>query len=334
MLQASLKVIGGKNDGKLIEFRTSKFLVGREQDCHLRPNSDLVSRHHCVFSLDDYALRLRDLGSTNGTLVNGRRIRGETVLTPGDVVKIGKLNLEVVIGDPAATTSSPRPASNLETTTNATALDTALEMPQQTMLDDSGMLIASSPNDSTQFEVPIMPPTEIIGSDEVAAESDTDVDVATIQQSVDQTTPAPSQPVEALPPQPGNPPADQQYFPGAWQYPQYYAQPFPQYPGAGFPMGYPPPGYPPGYSYPPPGYPPNYPQPGMPQSPPADQGSSGEVRLPDIRLPEPSETGVKREPPKPAASETEQSAPKESTPSERAAEMLNSRRRRRTDDSE
>ena len=67
MLQAELKILGGKHQGKAIPLSTKKFLVGREQDCQLRPNSDLVSRHHCVFSIDDYAVRLRDLGSTNGT---------------------------------------------------------------------------------------------------------------------------------------------------------------------------------------------------------------------------------------------------------------------------
>jgi pSer/pThr/pTyr-binding forkhead associated (FHA) protein len=328
MLQASLKVIGGKNDGKLIEFRTTKFLVGREQDCHLRPNSDLVSRHHCVFSVDDYAVRLRDLGSTNGTLVNGRRIRGETVLTPGDVVKIGKLNLEVIIGDPAEITPPLRPVEAVETTTNATALDTAHDLPQQTMLEDSSMLIASSPGDSTQFEMPVAPATEIISAEESVMESDTSVEEATSEQEVDQSTPGSSEPVQPMQGQQPFPPVDpQQYVQGGWQYPQYYAQPY-QFPPQGYPMGYPPPGYPPGYGYPPQGYPPNYQQPGVPQQPNGDPGSSSEIKIPDIRLPDPSETGVKQEPPQPAPTETEGSAPKESTPSERAAQMLNSRRRR------
>lgn len=332
MLQASLKVVGGKNDGKLIEFRTNKFLVGREQDCHLRPNSDLVSRHHCVFSVDDYAVRLRDLGSTNGTLVNGRRIRGEIVLTPGDVVKIGKLNLEVIIGEPEEASPPARPPASVETTTNATALDTAHEMPQHLSLDDSGMLVASSPGDSTQFEVPIATPTELISADESEVESDPIAVEAGSEQSVDQTMDGPSQPVQSMPGQQAYPPADpQQYLQGGWQYPQYYAQPYPQFPPQGYPMGYQPPGYPPGYGYPPQGYPPNYQQPGPHQSPNGDSGSSAEIKIPEVRLPDPSETGVKQEPPKPpkpASDENEQTGPKESTPSERAAEMLNSRHRR------
>ena len=89
MVAAELKVVGGKHAGQVIPLNRRKFLIGREQDCQLRPNSDMVSRHHCVFSVDDYSVRLRDLGSTNGTLVNGERIRKETVLAAGDRIVIG-----------------------------------------------------------------------------------------------------------------------------------------------------------------------------------------------------------------------------------------------------
>jgi predicted component of type VI protein secretion system len=97
MVAAELKVVGGKHSGQVIPLNRRKFLIGREQDCQLRPNSDMVSRHHCVFSVDDYSVRLRDLGSTNGTLVNGERIRKETVLANGDRIVIGNLDFELVI---------------------------------------------------------------------------------------------------------------------------------------------------------------------------------------------------------------------------------------------
>jgi pSer/pThr/pTyr-binding forkhead associated (FHA) protein len=100
MLNAELKILGGKYQGKTIPLASKRFLVGREQDCQLRPNSELVSRHHCVFIVDDYAVRLRDLGSTNGTRVNGDLVRGEIVLNPGDRVTIGRLELEVVVRQP------------------------------------------------------------------------------------------------------------------------------------------------------------------------------------------------------------------------------------------
>lgn len=107
MLQAELKVIEGKQQGKSIPLSTKKFLIGREQDCQLRPTSDLVSRHHCVFTQDDYTLRLRDLGSTNGTFVNGERIQGQVVLNDGDRIQVGKLAFQVTIRDTAGAVASP-----------------------------------------------------------------------------------------------------------------------------------------------------------------------------------------------------------------------------------
>jgi predicted component of type VI protein secretion system len=96
-MHVSLKVTEGKQAGTLIPLNRNKFLIGREEDCQLRPNSDLVSRHHCVFSTDDFTVRIRDLGSTNGTFVNNHRITGQVVLKQGDQVRIGKLAFEIQI---------------------------------------------------------------------------------------------------------------------------------------------------------------------------------------------------------------------------------------------
>lgn len=118
MFQAELRVATGKQMGSVIPLPVGKFLVGREEDYHLRPNSDLVSRHHCVFTSDEYSIRLRDLGSTNGTFVNGERIRGQVILKEGDRVVIGKLEFDMVIRDPSMEETS----TNL---TQATQTDVA-----------------------------------------------------------------------------------------------------------------------------------------------------------------------------------------------------------------
>lgn len=102
MLSAELRVISGKQAGNVIPLVAGRFLIGREEDCHLRPSNDLVSRHHCVFKVDDYTVRVRDLGSTNGTFVNEERLRGEVMLNTGDKVRVGTLEFEVVIGEGAA----------------------------------------------------------------------------------------------------------------------------------------------------------------------------------------------------------------------------------------
>ena len=126
MIQAELRIAAGKQQGNSIPLPQGKFLVGREEDCHLRPNSDLVSRHHCVFTVDDFSVRLRDLGSTNGTFVNGERLKGAVILKAGDRVLIGKLDFEVQIREGAASvageSSTPAPKQPVEDTTTTSRL--------------------------------------------------------------------------------------------------------------------------------------------------------------------------------------------------------------------
>ena len=108
-LQVALKVIEGKQSGTLIPLNRQKFLIGREEDCQLRPNSDLVSRHHCVIAVDDFTVRIRDLGSTNGTFVNNQRITTQVVLKQGDLIRIGKLAFEMQIKVAEAARPAPKP---------------------------------------------------------------------------------------------------------------------------------------------------------------------------------------------------------------------------------
>ena len=63
---------------KLDLTRPGKYVIGRSSDCDIRLPAGLefgeVSRHHCVLEIDPAALRVRDLGSRNGTFVNGQTV--------------------------------------------------------------------------------------------------------------------------------------------------------------------------------------------------------------------------------------------------------------------
>lgn len=96
-MRAKLKVRHGKNDGREIKIPGPIFLIGRSEDCHLRPKSDAISRRHCEISIDEKGVWVRDLGSKNGTLVNGEKITGEHVLRPGDILRVGRLEFEVLL---------------------------------------------------------------------------------------------------------------------------------------------------------------------------------------------------------------------------------------------
>ena len=107
-MDARLKVILGTNAGKEIRLLGPKFLIGRAEDCHLRPKSDLISRHHCVLLLEEQGLTVRDLGSRNGTLVNGQRVSGECELKTGDNLEVGPLKFEVSVSALSAPTKRPK----------------------------------------------------------------------------------------------------------------------------------------------------------------------------------------------------------------------------------
>ena len=76
-MEVQLKVLIGKTAGQKIKVTGPKFFVGRSEDCDLRPRSDLISRHHCAFIVEDAFVALRNFGSKNGSLVNGERVVGE-----------------------------------------------------------------------------------------------------------------------------------------------------------------------------------------------------------------------------------------------------------------
>jgi pSer/pThr/pTyr-binding forkhead associated (FHA) protein len=103
-MDVQLKVILGKQKGHLLNFGTGEFLIGRGAECHVRTDSPLVSRQHCMLRVQGEQAWLRDLGSANGTLVNHSLLNEERPLRHGDKLQLGPLVLEVVLSDPLTRT--------------------------------------------------------------------------------------------------------------------------------------------------------------------------------------------------------------------------------------
>jgi len=97
-----LKILHGSNSGKLIKIPAPKCVIGRGDDCHLRPQSDAVSRQHCAIITTENEVTVRDLNSRNGTFVNGERIGEEAVLLTSDVLRVGPLEFELQIEQSAS----------------------------------------------------------------------------------------------------------------------------------------------------------------------------------------------------------------------------------------
>jgi len=108
-VKLSLVVINGKHAGRIIRVKRSKFTIGRSRDCHLRPSSDRISRHHCVILVEEEGVLVRDLDSRNGTFVNGERIEGERPVEDGDRLGVGRLELEVRMTTEATATTGSLP---------------------------------------------------------------------------------------------------------------------------------------------------------------------------------------------------------------------------------
>ena len=101
-MQVNLKVVAGPYKGRIFSFtQHDSFLIGRSPDAHLYlPDDRFFSRNHCLLEINPPQSFLRDLGSTNGTFVNGQRVR-EAFLKNGDEIRGGEtlLLVEVTVAD-------------------------------------------------------------------------------------------------------------------------------------------------------------------------------------------------------------------------------------------
>lgn len=108
-MKVRLKVLTGGSQGKELKLKEGEFLIGRSDSCHLRPKSDAISRKHCVLFVDQKNVRVRDLKSRNGTLVNGEKIDAEIELKMGDRLTVGPLEFELLISQEQAAPQKAAP---------------------------------------------------------------------------------------------------------------------------------------------------------------------------------------------------------------------------------
>lgn len=116
-----------------IEILKDLTLVGRKEECDLRLDHKSVSKMHCIIVKTDGLLLLRDLGSTNGTRVNGQRVR-RAALLPNDQLSIAGFQYRVQFGP-----NQPLPVSPEEQTQQIDAKEVAhlLKKPGGQVLKDS-----------------------------------------------------------------------------------------------------------------------------------------------------------------------------------------------------
>jgi predicted component of type VI protein secretion system len=121
VMNVKLLIVQGKPAGKSLLFSSGEYYIGRGPECHVRPNSDWVSRQHCLLRVTEDAVFIRDLVSCNGTLVNGTLLEAEKRLNGGDQIQIGPLVFEVQFE-----AAPPQPPDSAPDTVNKQAGDTAI----------------------------------------------------------------------------------------------------------------------------------------------------------------------------------------------------------------
>ena len=88
-------VVGGDNQGERADLTQAPILIGRGPDAAIRLDDDYVSTRHARVVSGPNGIYVEDLGSTNGTYVNGQRITAPTTITLADAVRIGKTMLKL-----------------------------------------------------------------------------------------------------------------------------------------------------------------------------------------------------------------------------------------------
>jgi pSer/pThr/pTyr-binding forkhead associated (FHA) protein len=86
-----------------VPINQQEFLIGRGADCDLRLRDTEISRHHCTIRVGADEATLVDLGSSNGTYLNGQRVRSQASLHTGDEVRLGSATFVIDLGGPGGT---------------------------------------------------------------------------------------------------------------------------------------------------------------------------------------------------------------------------------------
>ena len=122
---ARLVILSEGFTGKAYDLTVDKTTIGRVEDNTFPIPEGSVSSHHCEVLLRGGDVGIHDLNSTNGTFINGRQITGEAVIKPGQILRLGQV--EIRLEDVNAQKSAPK------------------KLPDQTMVIPQGVKLGQEP---------------------------------------------------------------------------------------------------------------------------------------------------------------------------------------------
>src|SRR4051812_29730793 len=92
---AKLVVLSEGMTGQSYELKVDKTTIGRVEDNTFQIAQPSISSHHCEVLLQGNDVVIKDLNSTNGTFINNQQVNGEAVLKPGQVLRLGQVEIRL-----------------------------------------------------------------------------------------------------------------------------------------------------------------------------------------------------------------------------------------------
>jgi pSer/pThr/pTyr-binding forkhead associated (FHA) protein len=102
--------------GRTFELKGEKTTVGRVSDNMFEIAEASVSSHHAEIHLRGNEVLVKDLNSTNGTFINGEKVASEAILKPGQILRLGMVEMRLETADPSAAAAASKKVQTLEQT--------------------------------------------------------------------------------------------------------------------------------------------------------------------------------------------------------------------------
>jgi predicted component of type VI protein secretion system len=149
-MDVQLVVAGGSRAGQVIPITAPKFIIGRADDCHLKPRSELISRYHCAVISEEGYVAIRDLGSKNGVYLNGERVSMEHELKNGDKLSVGPLEFFVHLTVDVKGQKKPKVESISDAVTRTVEIQSTTSQPDEKEAEIADWLLAAGESEQDQ----------------------------------------------------------------------------------------------------------------------------------------------------------------------------------------
>lgn len=146
-----LQIVLGRERGRIYPVAAGSYVLGRGSDSDIVLVSDIVSRRHARLDVDAGSVRITDVGSSNGTFINGARVLGEGYVKEGEVVLVGDVAMRLHGAIVPMLSEHGRPSMDPNVPLSANLSGALIEVPPATVLrylavvKKTGELIMTSP---------------------------------------------------------------------------------------------------------------------------------------------------------------------------------------------